>query len=97
MSLQTQLLYSNTWTVRISDPGEEGTFNHLFETTKVNLIAKKETNSSNWHYYFTRQIEDKIEQYQEFTQLDDLFKFLGDFLDPVSLGQIGVKVGQLLV
>ncbi|AWX14585.1 hypothetical protein CEP49_08690 [Mergibacter septicus] len=41
MSLQTQLLYSNTWTVRISDHGEEGTFNHLFKTTKVNLIARK--------------------------------------------------------
>lgn len=94
MSLHTLSLYSNTWTVRISDPGEEGTFNHLFETTTVNLSATKATNTT-WHYRFTRQVEDKIQQEQEFTQLDDLFRFLGDFLDPVSLGQIGVKIGQL--
>lgn len=32
MTVQTEILFSNNWNVRISDPGEEGAHSHFFET-----------------------------------------------------------------
>ncbi|HDR1420155.1 TPA: DUF5377 family protein, partial [Pasteurella multocida] len=31
MTVQTEILFSNNWNVRISDPGEEGAHSHFFE------------------------------------------------------------------
>lgn len=93
MTSKTELLFSNNWTVRISDPGEEGTHSHLFETTSITLEAQ--INDENIHYLFTRKVEDKIELTSDFTDLNELFKFLIDYIDPVSLGLLGVKIGEL--
>lgn len=90
---KTYPLYQNSWVVRQSDPGEEGARNHLFETISIQLDALYAEQGMT--YQFTRKVEDTIEYVKKFNQLDDLFKFLGDFLDPVSLGLLGVKIGQL--
>ena len=39
MSNQPQVLFNNTWNVRISDPGEEGAKSHFFETIYLTLTA----------------------------------------------------------
>ena len=40
MSIKTEVLFNNTWNVRISDPGEEGAQSHFFETIYLTLILK---------------------------------------------------------
>lgn len=90
---KTYSLYQNSWVIRQSDPGEEGARNHLFETVSIQLDAIY--NEQTFHYQFTRKVEDRIEFTQDFTELETLFKFLGESLDAVSLGLLGVKIGQL--
>lgn len=93
MSKQPQILLNNTWNVRISDPGEEGAKSHFFETIYLTLTAYFEEN--NIHYEFVRKVEDQIKIQRSFTELNELFKFLGDYFDPVSIGLVGVKIGNL--
>jgi len=93
MSERTELLYSNNWNVRISDPGEEGAHSHFFETIYITLEAH--INHSKVQYEFTRKVENEIKIHRTFTDLNELFIFLADYLDPVSLGNLGVKIGQL--
>ncbi|HHF4445519.1 TPA: DUF5377 family protein [Haemophilus influenzae] len=92
MSKQPQILLNNTWNVRISDPGEEGA-KSLFETIYLTLTAYFEEN--NIRYEFVRKVEDQIKIQRSFTELNELFKFLGDYFDPVSIGLVGVKIGNL--
>lgn len=93
MSKQTQLLYSNNWNVRISDPGEEGAHSHFFETIYITLEAH--IDGDNVNFEFTRKVENEVKINRTFNALDELFKFLADYLDAVSLGNLGVKIGQL--
>lgn len=44
---------------------------------------------------FIRKVEDQVKIDRTFTELNELFKFLSDYLDAVSLGLLGVKIGQL--
>ena len=85
-------LFNNTWNVRISDPGEEGAQSHFFETVYLILTAHLEETI---RYEFVRRVEDQVKIKRDFTDLQELFKFLGDYLDPVSLGLLGVKIGNL--
>ncbi|MCI5764793.1 DUF5377 domain-containing protein [Actinobacillus porcinus] len=93
MSVKTELLYSNNWNVRISDPGEEGATSHFFETIYITLEAH--IHGDNVQYEFTRKVENEVKIHRTFTDLNELFIFLADYLDPVSLGNLGVKIGQL--
>lgn len=93
MSVKTELLYSNNWNVRISDPGEEGATSHFFETIYITLEAH--IHDDNVQYEFTRKVENEVKIHRTFTDLNELFIFLADYLDPVSLGNLGVKIGQL--
>lgn len=93
MSIKTELLYSNNWNVRISDPGEEGAHSHFFETIYITLQAH--INGKKVTYEFTRKVENEVKIHRTFDDLNELFKFLGDYLDPVALGQLGVRIGQL--
>ncbi|MDA3978192.1 DUF5377 family protein [Gallibacterium sp. AGMB14963] len=86
-------LYQKSWVIRQSDPGEEGAINHLFKTISIQLDAIY--NQQTFHYQFKRKVEERVEFTQEFTDLETLFKLLGEFLDAVSLGLLGVKIGQL--
>ncbi|MFC0323796.1 DUF5377 family protein [Gallibacterium melopsittaci] len=91
--MQTYPLYQNSWVIRQRDPGEEGARNHLFETVSIQLDAVYANKT--FHYQFMRKVEEQIEFTQQFSDLESLFKFLGESLDPVSLGLLGVKIGQL--
>ena len=93
MSVKTELLYSNNWNVRISDPGEEGATSHFFETIYITLEAHIQ--GEKVQYEFTRKVENEVKIHRTFSQLNELFIFLADYLDPVSLGNLGVKIGQL--
>ncbi|HBO37309.1 MAG TPA: dithiol-disulfide isomerase [Pasteurellaceae bacterium] len=93
MSVKTELLFSNNWNVRISDPGEEGAHSHFFETIYITLQAHIDGGSTS--YEFIRKIENEVKIHRTFTDINELFKFLGDYLDPVALGLLGVKIGQL--
>lgn len=93
MSIKTEVLFSNHWNVRVSDPGEEGNVNHFFETVYITLEAH--ILSAKTIYSFVRKVEDDIKVQREFTDLDELFEFLGQYLSPVALGNVGVKIGQL--
>lgn len=93
MTMQTHVLFSNNWNVRISDPGEEGAHSHFFETIYITLEAHMHGNEI--RYEFTRKVEDQIKINRTFTDLGELFKFLGDYLDPVSMGFLGIKIGNL--
>ena len=93
MSKQPQILLNNTWNVRISDPGEEGAKSHFFETIYLTLTAYFEEN--NIRYEFVRKVEDQINIQRSFTELNELFKFLGGYFDPVSIGLVVVKIGNL--
>ncbi|ABR75388.1 dithiol-disulfide isomerase [Actinobacillus succinogenes] len=93
MSANTELLFSNTWNVRISDPGEEGAHSHFFETVYLTLEAHVDGGTVS--YEFTRKVENEVKINRTFTELNELFIFLADYLDPVSLGNLGVKIGQL--
>ncbi|WP_439240105.1 MULTISPECIES: DUF5377 family protein [unclassified Lonepinella] len=93
MSAFTETLFTNTLNVRISDPGEEGATSHFFETIYITLIAHIQDDQV--EYEFTRKIENEVKIHRTFTDLNVLFKFLADYLDPVALGNLGVKIGQM--
>lgn len=93
MSVKTKVLFSNNWNVRISDPGEEGASSHFFE--KIYITLEAHIDNDNVVYEFTRKVEDQVKINRRFTDLNELFKFLGDYLDPVSMGFLGVKIGAL--
>ncbi|PJG83876.1 DUF5377 family protein [Caviibacterium pharyngocola] len=93
MTTQTEILFSNNWNVRISDPGEEGATSHFFE--KIYITLEAHINGQQISYEFTRKVEDQVKINRTFTNLHELFKFLGDYLDPVSLGFLGIKIGNL--
>ncbi|AKD38663.1 hypothetical protein I926_06715 [Pasteurella multocida subsp. multocida OH4807] len=93
MTMQTELLFSNNWNVRISDPGEEGAHSHFFETIYITLEAH--ITGDKICYEFTRKVEDQVKINRTFTDLSELFKFLGDYLDPVNMGFLGIKIGSL--
>lgn len=91
--MEKHTLFANNWTVRIGDPGEEGANSHLFETTYVELEAQWD--GKQLSYVFTRKTEESLELEQRFTELAPLFKFVEDYMDTVSIGITGVKIGQL--
>ncbi|MDU8924617.1 DUF5377 family protein [Pasteurellaceae bacterium LIM206] len=93
MSIRTELLFSNNWNVRISDPGEEGARSHFFETIYITLTAY--IDGDNVSYEFIRKVENEVKIQRKFTELNELFIFLADYLDSVSLGNLGVKIGRL--
>lgn len=93
MSVKTEVLFSNNLNVRISDPGEEGASSHFFE--KIYITLEAHIDNDNVVYEFTRKVEDQVKINRRFTDLNELFKFLGDYLDPVSMGFLGVKIGAL--
>ena len=72
-----------------------------FRTYTLSRRAPSTTRTShrfegeNVRYEFVRKIEDQVKIKRSFTELSELFKFLGDYLDPVSLGNLGVKIGNL--
>ena len=45
-------------------------------------------------YEFVRKVEDQIKIQRSFIELNELFKFLGDYFDPVFIGLLGVKIGN---
>ena len=87
------VLFNHNWNVRISDPGEEGAQSHFFETVYLTLSAY--LNETPVRFEFVRKVEEQVKIQRDFTNLDELFKFLGEYLDPVALGHLGVKIGQL--
>lgn len=91
--MSKQILFSNHWNVRVSDPGEEGNVNHFFETVYLTLTAENQNGKT--IYEFIRKVEDEIKIERQFDDLDLLFEFLGEYLSPVALGNVGVKIGQL--
>ncbi|MBF0785227.1 dithiol-disulfide isomerase [Muribacter muris] len=93
MQTKTEILFSNQWDVRISDPGLEGAMSHYFETVYLNLVAH--IDGEKVSYEFTRKVEKEVQTHCIFHQIDELFKFLADYLGPVALGNIGVKIGKL--
>lgn len=93
MSVKHELLFSNQWDVRISDPGLEGALSHYFETVYLNLTAYIDGNTVS--YEFIRKIEKEVHTHCTFSNVDDLFKFLAEYLGPVALGNIGIKIGKL--
>ncbi|QLB19838.1 DUF5377 family protein [Mannheimia granulomatis] len=93
MSVKTEVLFSNQWNVRVSDPGFEGSLSHYFETVYITLEAH--INDENVQYEFTRKVEDEIKIHRSFTDIDELFEFLGEYLSSVALGNVGVRIGQL--
>lgn len=93
MQEKTELLFSNQWDVRISDPGLEGTMSQYFETVSLKLEAH--ISEEKVRYEFTRKVEKEVQSHCIFDNVDDLFKFLADYLGPVALGNIGVKIGKL--
>ncbi|MDG4953092.1 DUF5377 family protein [Actinobacillus equuli] len=93
MSVKTEILFSNHWNVRVSDPGEEGNVNHFFETVFITLEVK--IDGDNIRYEFTRKVEEDVKIQRSFTDVNELFEFLGDYLSPVALGNVGIRIGQL--
>ncbi|AUI67050.1 MULTISPECIES: DUF5377 family protein [Glaesserella] len=93
MSVKSEVLFSNQWDVRISDPGLEGALSHYFETVYLKLEAH--IDSEKVSYEFTRKVENEVQTHCIFHNADELFKFLAEYLGPVALGNIGVKIGKL--
>ncbi len=93
MTSKSILLFSNNWNVRISDPGEEGASSHFFETIYITLEAH--VNADVVTFEFTRKVENEVKINRKFTDINELFKFLADYLDPVAVGNLGIKIGQL--
>ncbi|MBN6081539.1 DUF5377 family protein [Aggregatibacter actinomycetemcomitans] len=93
MTAKTEVLFNNTWNVRISDPGEEGAQSHFFETIYIMLEAHIHGNETT--YEFTRKVEDQIKIKKTFTDLDELFIYLSEQISPVALGHLGIKIGNL--
>ncbi len=93
MPVKSEILFSNHWDVRISDPGLEGAVSNYFKTVYLDLVAHIENQKV--RYEFTRKLEKEVQLHCTFTETHDLFKFLGDHLGPVSVGEIGIKIGKL--
>ncbi|MDH2924806.1 hypothetical protein EV693_10216 [Nicoletella semolina] len=93
MTTKIEHLFSNQWDVRVSDPGLEGAISHYFETVSLTLDAHIDDNGTK--YEFTRTVEKKVQTHCVFSEIDELFKFLAEYLGPVALGNIGVKIGKL--
>lgn len=93
MQTQTEQLFNNQWDVRISDPGLEGAISHYFETVSITLNAH--IHSTGVRYEFTRYLENQVDIQRTFDEVDPLFEFLADYLGPVALGHIGIKIGKL--
>ncbi|MGX2948804.1 DUF5377 family protein [Frederiksenia canicola] len=93
MTIKTELLFSNQWDVRVSDPGLEGAMSHYFETVSLKLEAH--IDSEKVRYEFTRKVEKEVENHYIFDNVEDLFKFLAEYLGPVALGKIGIQIGKL--
>lgn len=93
MQTKTETLFSNHWDVRISDPGLEGAMSHYFETVYVELVAHLE--NGNVRYEFTRKVEKEIKEQASFNDIEEMFKFIGNYLGPATLGNIGVQIGKL--
>jgi len=93
MTVKTEILFNNTWNVRISDPGEEGAQSHFFETIYITLEAH--IHGDNVQYEFTRKVEDQIKIKKVFTDVDELFIDLSEQISPVALGHLGIKIGNL--
>lgn len=93
MSVKTETLFSHHWNVRVSDPGFEGSPSHYFETVLLTLEAH--IDGENAHYEFTRKVEEEVKIHRSFTDVNELFEFLGEYLSPVALGHVGVRIGQL--
>ena len=93
MTVKTEILFNNTWNVRISDPGEEGAQSHFFETIYITLEAH--IHVDNVQYEFTRKVEDQINIKKVFTDVDELFIYLSEQISPVALGHLGIKIGNL--
>lgn len=93
MSVKTEVLFSNHWNVRVSDPGFEGSPSHYFE--KVFLTLEAHIDGKNASYEFTRKVEEGVKIHRTFTDVNELFEFLGEYLSPVALGNVGVRIGQL--
>ncbi|OOH90623.1 dithiol-disulfide isomerase [Pasteurellaceae bacterium 15-036681] len=93
MSAKTEILFSNQWDVRISDPGLEGALSHYFETVYLKLVAHIDGDKVS--YEFTRKVEKEVQTHCIFHDVEELFKFLAEYLGPVALGNIGIKIGQL--
>ncbi|HDL1710376.1 TPA: DUF5377 family protein, partial [Mannheimia haemolytica] len=49
----------------------------------------------NVHYEFTRKVEQEVKTHRSFTDVNELFESLGEYLSPVALGNVGVRIGQL--
>ena len=92
MSIKTEVLFNNTWNA-VSVIQVKKVRKPLFETIYLTLTAYFE--GENVRYEFVRKVEDQVKIKRSFTELSELFKFLGDYLDPVSLGNLGVKIGNL--
>ena len=93
MTVKTEVLFNNTWNVRISDPGEEGAKSHFFETIYITLEAH--IDGDDVQYEFTRKVEDQIKIKKVFTELDELFIYLSEQISPLALGHLGIKIGNL--
>ncbi|HDV7284753.1 TPA: DUF5377 family protein [Mannheimia haemolytica] len=93
MSVKTEVLFSNHWNVRVSDPGFEGSPSHYFETVFLTLEAQ--IDGEQVCYEFTRKVEQEVKIHRSFTDVNELFEFLGEYLSPVALGNLGVRIGQL--
>ncbi|MDD0823272.1 DUF5377 family protein [Mannheimia sp. AT1] len=93
MSVKTEVLFSNQWNVRVSDPGFEGSLSHYFESVFLTLEAIIE--GGNVRYEFIRKVEDEVKIKRSFTDVNELFEFLGEYLSPIALGNVGIRIGQL--
>lgn len=93
MSVKTEVLFNNQWNVRVSDPGFEGSLSHYFESVFLTLKAIIE--DENVRYEFIRKVEDEVKIKRSFTDVNELFEFLGEYLSPIALGNVGVRIGQL--
>ena len=93
MTVKTEVLFNNTWNVRISDPGEEGAKSPFFETIYITLEAH--IDGGDVQYEFTRKVEDQIKIKKIFTELDELFIYLSEHISPLALGHLGIKIGNL--
>ena len=77
----------------MSDPGFEGSPSHYFETVFLTLAAN--IDGEKVRYEFTRKVEQEVKIHRSFTDVNELFEFLGEYLSPVALGNVGVCIGQL--
>lgn len=93
MSVKTEILFTNHWDVRISDPGLEGAMSHYFETVYLDLVAHVENEAV--RYEFTRKVEKEVKEHAVFSDVEEMFKFVANYLGPAALGKIGIQIGKL--